>query len=1080
MPKTLKVYKASAGSGKTFTLAVEYIKLLVLRPDEYKFILAVTFTNKATAEMKNRILSTLYGIAYNLAETNDYLNAIKEDDDIKKLNLTDEKIRDNCARALHLIAHDYSHFRIETIDSFFQSVIRDLTRELDLTANLRIDLSADEVLQDAVNGIIDEIKDNKELFTSILHFVEDKIQEGLDWQINHEVCTFGQNIYKEDYLRNQEAITRSTESSTRLREYSRALLKLKEEAKQQLMRMAEAFDTIATDHHLNADSIKYFGNLDGWIKKSKRGEIVPVSQRLEDFMDSTKNWLKKDKSVEPLIEEQLRPLLNQMYRKAQPDASFKINTINAITHHINHLILLNSINIKVRELNREANRFLLADSAHFLNEIIDGSDIPFVYEKSGTFFHHIMIDEFQDTSALQWENFKPLISNSMANQQSCLIVGDVKQSIYRWRDSDWQILNKKIADDYRKYYEPKDLDTNYRSTERVIRFNDQFFLNAKQVVNDDYKASYGVYSDDLSKAYEKVELQKVAKKNMGSGYVSIQNCESQDYIMLTPQLVLDTVKDLHAKGVSYNDMTILVRVNNHIPILCQYFNEHQDEIGTSIVSDEAFRLDSSDAVNLIIYALTAIATPTNRFALCNLAVHYQMALADDPSIKNDVNRFFLSSDAELEALLPDGFMKNTEAYSYTPLLELIEQLYEVLHLSNIPDQDAYLFFFHDKITEYLADHHTDIDNFLQFWNDKMHSMTIPNGASDGIKIMSIHKSKGLEFHTVIVPYCNWATTGKYSNLLWCETNTSPYDELPYTPVNFEKSLDDSIFQSQYREEVLKNNVDNLNLIYVAFTRASKNLVILTGGQQKKSDSISNIQQVILRSIPTDLLEREDDDTLTTWTWGEVIPSQEKQDEEKENILERRFKDITTQFVHKESNIEFRQSNDSSRFIQEESDDATPAPSTDYMEIGNLYHLVFSRIRTIDQVDDIIDDLDCRGCFETVLSVDEARTNIKKALENPVAREWYDAKWEEFNECEILSIKDGILHEDRPDRVITDGKQTIVIDYKSGQLHSKKYVAQVRKYMNLLQSMGYPGIKGYIWYFMEDNIQEVKQQKGGKS
>jgi len=1092
MPNNLKVYKASAGSGKTFTLAVEYIKLLVKRPEEYKFILAVTFTNKATAEMKNRILSKLYGIANHLEDSKDYLDKIKEDEEIEALHLTDDQIRINCAKALHLIAHDYSHFRIETIDSFFQSIIRELTKELDLTANLRVDLSAAEVLEEAVRSIIDDISHDKDLFHSILSFVEEKIEEGRNWQINSEVCDFGKNIFKEDYLRNQAEITASIESSKKLQEYSKRLQAIKEDALKQIKDLAERFAHIAADHDLNDKKIKYYNNLSDWINKSQTGEIIEVSTRLNSFLDDPQFWL-KDKNCASVVEDILHPMLVDLYRKVQPDVAFKVNTVNSISNHINHLKLLNRINIKVRELNKEANRFLLADSAHFLHDIIDGSDIPFIYEKTGTWFNHIMIDEFQDTSALQWENFKPLITNSMANQQSCLIVGDVKQSIYRWRDSDWQILNKKIKEEFDKNYNPQDLDTNFRSAERIITFNDKFFFNAKKELNEDYHATYGSYSDDLNTAYSKVEEQKVAKKNLGTGYVHISNYVGKDNSEVTPRFVMEKVKELHEQGVDFNDMTILIRFKKDIPVLCQFFNDHYEEIGVRIVSDEAYRLDSSAAINLIILALTAISDPTNRFALCNLAAHYQMALHQDPSIKNDVNRFFAATDDELEALLPEGFMKNIETYSFTPLIELIEQLYSVLALHNIPNQDSYLFYFHDKITEFIADNQVDIDYFLQYWEDVLSAKTIPNGASDGIKIMSIHKSKGLEFHTVIIPYCNWTTVGKYNDLLWFETGQDKNDGLPIAPVNYNKSLDNSIFQSQYRNEVLKNSVDNLNLLYVAFTRAGQNLIVLTGSNTKpKLENISNVQHVILRSIPNDLFTKEEKGALTTWTWGEVSKSKVKdkikdenekdkiEDEnvKEENILERKSKDISTRFIHKESSIEFRQSNESMKFIL--SDDEQPtADNPDYIEIGNLYHLVFSRIKTLDDVDSVIDEMNRLGYFESVLSVDEARTNIKAALTNPQTSRWFDSRWTEYNECEILTIIDGDAVEQRPDRVITDGNETIVIDYKSGK-ENKKYKGQVLKYMELLTMMGYKNVKGYLWYFMNDEIVEVRPyKKGGK-
>ncbi len=1094
MTKSLKLYKASAGSGKTFTLAVEYIKLLVNNPDEYKSILAVTFTNKATGEMKNRILSKLYGIANSLPDGEDYLSAIKADKNIQALELSDVDIRKRCADALNRIIHDYSRFRIETIDSFFQSIIRDLTRELDLTANLRVDLNAEEVLEEAVNTIIEELDKTSDVFDSVYRFVEEKINEGGNWQINNEVADFGKNIFKEDFLRNREVITNSIKDPQQLRKYKSEMQSRKKRALENLSELGKGFLSQMEAVGVSFDQFKYGSTLSGFVNKMANGIIPDVSSRIEGYVNDV-NTLVKDKKVDGVIRSEIHPLLEKIV-SLLPDFTRVINSVDAICKHLNHLMLLNVINEKVRDLNSDANRFLLADSAHFLNDIIDGSDIPFVYEKAGTWFKHIMIDEFQDTSALQWENFKPLIKNSMSSKDSCLIVGDVKQSIYRWRDSDWQILNKRINEEFPRDLDPDSLKTNYRSAGNVIHFNNQFFNKATQLLNADYRKIHNVDSEDLLKAYSDVR-QLVPAKNEGEGYVLVDNYVAADYLDQTPQRILEMVKKLHEEdGIAWNDMTILVRKNKLIPTLCQYFYEHKDEIGTKIVSDEAFRLDSSSAINLIIFALIAISNPDVKFALRNLAIHYQMAMHDDIEIKNDANRYFLASDEEVAQYLPDGFIEKMEYYAVTPLYELIEELYEALNLKTIKGQDAYLFYFHDLISNYVQDNQTDIDSFLAYWDDKMCEKTIPNGASDGIRIMSIHKSKGLEFHTVIVPYCDWDTRGNHNDLLWCKPYQEPYNELPIVPVSFTTSLGNSIFDKEYNEEVLRNNVDNLNLIYVAFTRASKNLIVLTGMKPKKSvpSTVSTIQQIISGSMerlmtfdstqmeseetPITLVEEKEEDS-TRWILGSPIASKVKEKEKAtENVLEKPYKDFETSFIHQDAHVEFRQSNDSKALVfgNDEEDETS---REDYIERGNIYHKIFELIKTKDDVDKVIDELDGCGYFNSVLSVDEARKNIKLALEDETAGRWFEGGWREFKECTIMfKDKNGGYNECRPDRVIMNENETIVIDYKSGKEnpHHKK---QVSWYMYLLDRMGYKNIKGYIWYFMNNKIEEVINQKGGK-
>lgn len=1104
MFKPLKIYKASAGSGKTFTLAVEYIKLLVKDPYEYKHILAVTFTNKATGEMKSRILSTLYGLANECESANGYLDVLKADEMIVSLGLDEKDIRKNCAIALNNIIHDYSRFRIETIDSFFQSVIRDLTRELDLTANLRVDLNAEEVLDEAVERIIEELDKTNDVFESVYSFVQEKIQEGKNWMINSEVSKFGKNIFKEAFLRNREVITNSIKDAKQLRKYKAELQKIKSALQEDCKTKGKGFlmemDRLDVSFADIKSGDRYVGS---FIRKMAEGVIPDITASMQKYADDASSMFSKNAKADVVnkITTELHPFLKDIVNVFLPGVAKTVNSIDAICKHLNHLMLLNVINDRVRALNTEANRFLLADSAHFLNEIIDGSDIPFVYEKAGTWFKHIMIDEFQDTSALQWENFKPLIRNSIDDYESCLIVGDVKQSIYRWRDSDWQILNKRINDEFERYLDSQTLKTNYRSSGRVVHFNNQFFRKAVEIINEEYRKVHKTDSQDLLKAYSDVR-QLVKSSNEGIGYVYVNNYVGADYDEQTPRRILETVKKLHEDGVAWEDITILVRKNDAIPTLCNYFNEHSDEIDTKIVSDQAFRLDSSSVVNLIILALTAISNANDRFALCNLAIHYQMMLQGDINIKEEASKYFLATDEELKALLPDGFMQKMEAYSFTPLNELIEELHKVLGLENVKGQDSYLFFFHDQVNAFVQDNQTDIDNFLVYWNENLCMKTIPNGASDGIRIMSIHKSKGLEFHTVVVPYCDWSTSGKSDDLLWCNPLVEPYNQLPIVPINFSSSLDNSIFSNEYREEVLRNNVDNLNLVYVAFTRASKNLVVLTGKKSTKKSTTYNIQRIVVEAIekmmknnssldvsdetPIELIEESEGDS-SVWYYGEVVKS-ESEDEnrvnedenaetkEKENVLEQKYVDVETEFVHEEANIEFRQSNESKKLILDEDNEDM---SDDYIERGLIYHKIFELIKTKDDVDRVINELDGCGYFNSVVSVDEARKNIKSALEDPLAGRWFEEGWKDFNECSIMyRDKYGNIQEKRPDRVILKDDETIVIDYKSGQ-EKTYYAKQVSLYMNLLERMGYKNIKGYIWYFMQNKIEDVDAMKGGK-
>lgn len=426
MSRKLKVYKASAGSGKTFTLAAEYIKLLVQNPMNYRHILAVTFTNKATAEMKMRILSQLYGLYNNgqdapLPESNDYLEEIRKDEEIRQMNLSDKEIRRRCGIALKSMMHDFSRFRIETIDSFFQSVVRELAHELNLTANLRVDLKDAQVLSEAVKQMIDELQDGSEVFRSVFDFIQEKIEASKNWHIDAELEDFGRNIFNEQFLQCERSVRAKLSDLKSLREYKQKLYQLRNETQATLKALGQEFLEHCTHAGITTDDFKGKSrSIFGFFEKLANGDLPNVTATVKKHVDDPDAWADKSHpEVRAMAETTFMPLLERTLKELATGIVI-LNSVKVVSQHINHLMLINTVDEKVRQLNSDANRFLLADTAHFLRDLICGSDIPFIYERTGTQFHHIMIDEFQDTSSLQWENFKPLLLNSLSADKRCL------------------------------------------------------------------------------------------------------------------------------------------------------------------------------------------------------------------------------------------------------------------------------------------------------------------------------------------------------------------------------------------------------------------------------------------------------------------------------------------------------------------------------------------------------------------------------------------------------------------------------------------------------------------------------------
>uniref|UniRef100_UPI003FF01650 UvrD-helicase domain-containing protein n=1 Tax=Leyella stercorea TaxID=363265 RepID=UPI003FF01650 len=597
--KALTVYKASAGSGKTFTLSVEYIKLLIKNPMSFRSTLAVTFTNKATEEMKTRILSQLYGIWKQLPKSKDYIEKIKSE-----LGVTEQFMSDRAKIALFNIVHNYSYFRIETIDSFFQSVLRNLARELDLTANLRIELNDRQIEGIAVDEMIDELGEKDELLKWILGYIKENIDDDKNWNVIGYIKSFGENIFREFYK------TKSKELNTLLHEkgffeqYTKRIRIIRDEAEAELKSVAaEFFEALETEGVDITDLSYGKSGPAGYFIKLQNGQYDEsiITSRVQKALDeaSADCWTKKSapQSLRHFAEETIVPLLEKA--ESTRRSNWKMYASAVLTlKHLNQLRLLNSIERKVREMNVEANRFLLSDTHTLLHSLIKDTDSPFIFEKIGSHLENVMIDEFQDTSTVQWQNFKVLLEECMSHSEEHgnLIVGDVKQSIYRWRSGDWRMLNN-IKGEFPQVSDMLDIRTlthNYRSSRRVINFNNAFFERAAEIEFNDLKECCGEddmqLAEQLKSAYADV-CQQVPDKREDTGYVHIELLPQDDYTDITLNKTVETVDHLIELGAEPSDIAIIVRSNNTIQQIAEHFACVRPEL--KIVSDEAFRLDNS-------------------------------------------------------------------------------------------------------------------------------------------------------------------------------------------------------------------------------------------------------------------------------------------------------------------------------------------------------------------------------------------------------------------------------------------------------------------------------------------------------
>ena len=1076
--KNLTVYRASAGSGKTFTLALEYIKLLVENPQSFRQTLAVTFTNKATEEMKMRILSDLYGISKGLKNSDTLLEKIKE-----STEFSEKQIRDRAWLSLQLLIHNYNYFRVETIDAFFQTVLRNLAKELDLSANLKIELNDAQVEQQAVDELIESLDETSLMLYWILEYIHENIEDDKSWNVISQIKNFGLNIFKDYYKKNQKELSQILEQKDFFKNYSQKLRNIRNKAKAQLTELADNFfDTLEANGFAVDDFSRKSSGPCGYFIKLKSGDFVDddkiYNKTAQEASFIPERWVIKKlaKPGEPIYDFVCDTLM-QMLNNAENIRVKQVKlykSADLTLRHLSQLRLLGCIGDKVTELNNEVNRFMLSDTQTLLSSMIEDSDSPFIFEKIGTQLENIMIDEFQDTSTVQWENFKVLLKETMSRDGNNLIVGDVKQSIYRWRSGDWRLLN-----DIDKQFDEGNvlecsLATNYRSSKNIIRFNNEFFKRASEIEYQELSEICGQEAEQMKKAYADVEQQiPESKIKEDVGNVEIKLLPDEDYTENMLSQTLEKVRELKLSGVVDKDIAILVRTNPLIRLVGDYFMQNMPE--AQLVSDEAFHLDASQAVNIMVYAMKVLAMPDDEIALASLVKIYATSIKSNTLKDNDI---FLNSEYSV-SLLPKEFLNKKDELLGLPLMELAEALFSIFDLSILDSQNAYICTFYDKLGEYMQDGIPDLSNFLVKWDDNIHNCSIQSSNENGIRLITIHKSKGLEFRFVIMPFCDWKL--EKNNVIWCQPSVSPYNELPLVPIDFsKKQMLGSIYEADYTHEHLQNMVDNLNLLYVAFTRAEIGLYIF-GKRDKNGTTRSAIIEECIDSVSNILGanvlgDSADYNQPIEFEFGKLpqdLLVKEKNDDG--NIFRTVSKNETLSIINYENNVKFRQSNKSEEFIKSGIEDEQAIQKNEFIHVGNVMHSILSEIQTEEDIDNSLRKLEEEGIvYDNNITAEKLQKMLRDSFNIKIVKDWFSDKWQVFNECSILKVNpdNNKVEVKRPDRVMTDGKQMIVIDFKFAA-PKEEHKSQVKEYMQLLNDMGYSNIHGYLWYVYSKNIIEIK-------
>ena len=1055
--ETLTVCRASAGTGKTYTLAANYVALL-LDDVSYRSILAVTFTNKATQEMKDRILLFLDNIANNTGKDADNALAAIRQRMTRNKTASDEVLRSKARVCYTRMLEDDDNIHISTIDTFLMQLLNGLGQMLDdASAGAAVELDLNHLIAQAADNVLTKPVYASERMNKLLTaYVNERLDEGKDWDIRGQLIELAKRMYAENVqqMDTDGLIDFDTE----------AILRYKANAD---WRQAACFGELRDLYALwsgwssAADGIKgetildsfvleiaqYF---DGTCKEDNlfRGFTPALRRKMtendgEAFIKKyNKNTVRAEEVRQAMVK---LDALCRACRRAYYTWKYSVTRLN-------DLALMSALRGEIQALLVEQNSVLLAQTANKLHRAMAEGDADFILEKAGIRYRHIMLDEFQDTSVLQWENFKPLVEEILANGGTVFIVGDVKQSIYRWRNGDWQImanLNNETPN-IGAYFHAMPLRRNFRSSREVVRFNLELF---QTLVTDAF--DNGFAAEQYDEQYKPELLADYYNASHEGGFVQVSLVPYSKKREATPtvrdarkrclSLLFEDLESRLRLGESASKMLILVRDHNEAEAVVAAYRERLPEspvlAQTQIVSCDSFHLDKSLSVQFVIQSLRWIVLQ-DEVAKCYLRLVFDTF---------DITQL-------------DSF--NSEI----PLGELLEELIKILpsqHKTDVSYINALL----DGVHEYVAKYGADSAAFLQYWEDIMHAQSIAAPTAEAIRIMTIHASKGLEAANVFIPFCSWEMEkDRDDDVLWCEARAmlkAPVKKLKHIPIQMSPRLTESEYSEEYTAEHIQQRMDHLNLLYVALTRAANTLYIY--GEIWDSKIGTN-------TTPATMLEKvfsshwSCEEEVLKVSFGDAKPVVEEKKNSEGKMIDRFSFDqaaVLPATLHiGERPILFRMSReslDSLRFGAENEERAAR------IDLGNVCHYIMEQMETRADQDSAIADARISGLIADEAAETEIVQLIDGAWSNAQMCDWFSGRWELLREATFLTANGEL----RPDRVMIDreASKAIVLDYKFGQ-REVGYAQQVRGYMRLMAEMHFQQVKGYLWYAQEAQLQQV--------
>ena len=1059
----LEIMKASAGSGKTYRLARKYITLLLDSDDRYAYrhILAVTFTNKATDEMKGRILKELHVLSTYPSKS------AYHDCFVPAVFASDDLLAAKAKAVLSDILHDYSAFAVSTIDRFFQQTLKAFSREIGQFASYQVELDKDSLVAESVDRILDSLtEDDSGLLAWLTENVLEQIEQGGRYSMDANLLEMAKRLKS---VQRQEVVENAGMNGAD--QYSKDRLLV---IRNMCRKIVSDFCTAVRDRAQTALNVIEEAGVDpaesnrGFLKTlyiysdMEDGERVeaPSPAFMAKAMDH-EQWFAKTKAarLKPMVYPFLEAPLEDFC--ALFDKEYKVyNTALVLDSQLYGLGVAAELDRTFRELMKEKNVLCIDDSNTILRDIIDGSDAPFVYEKLGVRYEHFLLDEFQDTANVQWKNFSPLLKESDSKGGQNLIVGDVKQSIYRWRGSDWKLLDETVPSEFAGH-EEEVLDTNYRSLRNIVEFNNCFFRAAAEILD---RMNGHVKDGPLSAIYADIR-QKVGRKSRSKGSVSLTFCDKEAEL----QAVLEAVREAVGNGAGLSEIAVLVRSN----VTGEEVAMHLIDNGIPVITDDSLKVKNSITVRRIV-SLMSYADNTQDTVSGYLAASLGMERPEGCASLTDMAEAFFRKLKDLdEDRLWEG---------------------EARHIQS----------FLDHVQDYVASNGNNLRGFLKYWEEENPSISSPS-SGDSVRVMTIHKSKGLDFPYVILPFAeniNLYKAGKH----WCVpdlagTELEGIAEGVYD-VTLSKSSDDTLFSEDYRKESFLQLVDNINTIYVAMTRASAGMHIISrtpSAQCRKAvdagdlTRFTDFSQILYWFAsascsgdvpgndgllpPFTVIHAAGDDGLERFDVGEPLDfnSLDRKPAETVMVFGQEDDDVLPSFaLNPESGDEgtgvcergrLKFSADALDFF---SDEGKSGVSASNRIKGVVLHEILSYVRLPEDLENAV-GIVLRNGDLTATEAEEALALLRQRITEVSESGWFRESADIIlNEATLIDT-DGEMY--RPDRVVLEGRKVAIIDYKFGD-HNPRYVRQLRKYSEIWKRMGYEHVSAHLWYVHTGEVMDV--------